>query len=167
MSHILMDVHMLEFEIERLRKEYPELAEDEQLRADTIEGETDAHTILDRIVSQILEAKTLEEAQAARLGELKARKEATARRQEAMRKLALRIMKAADLPRVKLAEKTLGITKGRESVEIYDETALPLWAVTKKIVHQADKALIKERLGLGVDVSGARLVVGDDTLRVA
>lgn len=167
MSHILMDVHMLEFQIEQLRQEYPELADDEELRADTIEGATDLHGVLDRIVGKILEAKSMEEAQATRIGELRARKEATARRQEAMRKLALRIMKAAELPKVKLAEKTLGITKGRESVEIYDESALPLWAVTKKIVHQADKALIKERLGLGVEVAGARIVVGDDTLRVA
>lgn len=167
MSHILMDVHMLEFEIERLRTEYPELAEDERLRADTIEGETDAHTILDRIVSQIIEAKTLEEAQAARLGELKARKEATARRQEAMRKLALRIMKAADLPKVKLTEKTLGITKGRESVEIYDETALPKWAFNVEVVSKPSKTAIGDAFKVGQEVPGARLVVGDDTLRVA
>lgn len=167
MSHILMDVHMLEFEIERLRIEYPELAEDEQLRADTIEGETDAHTILDRIVSQILEAKTLEEAQAARLGELRARKEATARRQEAMRKLALRIMKAADLPKVKLTEKTLGVLKGRESVEILAEDLLPAWAFKTEVTRTPSKADIKAAIDAGINVPGAGLKTGDDTLRVA
>ncbi len=167
MSHILLDVHMLELEIERLVQDYPELADDEQLRADTIEGETDAFSVLDRIVSGILDAKTTAEAQTARIGELQARKAATDRRQEAMRRLAHRVMVAGDLKSIKLTEKSLSRAKGRDSVEITDETALPGWAYSIEVIKKPSKTAIKGALDVGVPVPGARIAAGDEVLRVA
>jgi hypothetical protein len=47
-----LNVVQIEREIERLLIDYPELAEDETLRADMIDGETDAKAVLSRIVDR-------------------------------------------------------------------------------------------------------------------
>ena len=42
----LLEAHTVTAEIERLLAEFPELADDEDLRRDMIEGQTDAFAIL-------------------------------------------------------------------------------------------------------------------------
>jgi hypothetical protein len=158
------DVANLEAHIHALMQAYPDLAEDEDLRRDCIEGETDAFSVLSRLVDIEREADSMSRAIKQRQDELAARKNMADRRKEAMRTLMLRVMKAAGIQKAPLVEATVSVTKGRQSVEIIDETLLPKWAI--RIRTEPDKRLILERLAANKNVKGARLKDGDETISV-
>jgi Siphovirus Gp157 len=162
-NFLAADVANLEAEIHDLFAAYPELEEDEQLRADMLEGSTAAFDVLTRLVALEREADSMSKARAARISDLQALKGRADRKKEAMRALMLRIMKAAGIKKAPLVEATVSVSKGRDSVEIVDEEALPDNVV--KVVRTPDKGLIKEALALG-PVDGARMKTGDDMLTV-
>ncbi|MBX5010869.1 hypothetical protein HJB67_12980 [Rhizobium lentis] len=154
----------LEAEIDALLAAFPDLQEDETLRADMLEGETNLGAVLTRLLGHEREAASMVTAIKKRADELDARKKRQERRQAAMRALMMRLMKAANLPKVPLTEATVSITKGRDSVEVLDEAALP--ARFLKVVKSPDKTLIKAALDAGKKVKGAAIKTGDDTLTV-
>ncbi|TWH01792.1 viral Gp157 protein [Ochrobactrum sp. J50] len=163
-NYLAYDVTVLEREFADLVAQWPELAEDEDLRADMIEGETDAYRVLGRIVAIERDANSMVLAIGERAKELAARKERYARRKDAMRALLLRLLKAANLNKVSLPEATVSVSKGRAGVEIVDESAVP--ARFLKVVKSPDKTLIKEALDAGKTVKGAVLREGQPTLTV-
>jgi hypothetical protein len=162
----LFTVHLLELELQQLLESYPDLADDEDLRADMIEGSTAAYDVLDRILTRYMEAETERSSYEARAERIKSRAAAASKRKDAMRRLALRLMTAGDLRSVKLPEGTLSRVKGRESVEVTDETSLPEWAFSVKVSKLPSKKAIGEALDAGIAVPGAQRVVGDETLQV-
>ncbi|WP_266029947.1 siphovirus Gp157 family protein [Brucella intermedia] len=163
-NYLSYDVTVLEREFADLVAAYPELAEDEELRADTIEGETDAYRVLGKIVAIERDANSMVLAIGERAKELGARKERYTRRKDAMRALLLRLLKAADLNKVSLPEATVSIGKGRAGVEIVDETLLPDNVI--KLKREPDKTAIKAALDAGEDVPGAALRLGGETITV-
>ena len=163
-NYLAYDVTVLEREFADLLAAYPELAEDEELRADTIEGETDAHRVLARIVAVERDADSMVRAVAERQRDLAARKARHERKKEAMRVLLLRLLKAAGLPKVTLPEATVSIGKGRDSVEIIDADALPDDYV--RVDRIPDKKAILEKLAANENVPGASLKAGGETLTV-
>ncbi len=162
-NYIAYDVILLEREFADLLAAYPELADDEDLRADTIEGETDAHRVLGKIVAIERDANSMAAAIGERIKELQARKQRSERRKDAMRGLAFRLMKAGNLPKVSLPEATLSISRKAATVEIYDEDALPDTVV--KLTRTPDKTAIKAALAHG-EVAGARMGEVGETLTV-
>lgn len=163
-NYLAYDVTVLEREFADLIAAYPELAEDEELRADTIEGETDAYRVLGKIVAIERDANTMLLAIGERAKDLAARKDRYTRRKDAMRALLLRLLKAADLTKVSLPEATVSIGKGRAGVEIVDETLLPDNVV--KMKREPDKTAIKAALDAGDDVPGAVLREGQPSVTV-
>ena len=143
---------------------FPELAEDEELRLDTIEGETNAFDILQRLLLIERDAASMQLAIKKRTEELDARADRHKRTQDAMRKLMLRIMQAGGVQKVPLPDATLSVTKGRESVDIIDDAILPRKFL--KVVKTPDKKAIKDALDAGKKVKGAALKVGEQTLSV-
>lgn len=162
-NYLAYDVTVLEREFADLLAAFPELAEDEELRADTIEGETDAHRILARIVAVERDADSMAKAIAERARDLAGRKARHECKKEAMRVLLFRLLKAAGLPKVALPEATVSITKKAAGVEIVDEELLPDNVV--RIVRTPDKSAIKEALAAG-EVPGARMGEPGETLTV-
>ncbi|MDO3431163.1 siphovirus Gp157 family protein [Rhizobium sp. CBN3] len=158
------DVANLEAEIDALLAAFLDLQEDETLRADMLDGETNLGGVLTRLLGHEREAASMVTAIKKRADELDARKKRQERRQAAMRALMLRLMKAASLPNVPLTEATISVTKGRDSVEIVDETAVP--ARFLKVVKTPDKTAIKAALDAGKKVKGAAIKTGDDILTV-
>jgi hypothetical protein len=165
-ENIMLDVQLIELELQNLIASYPDLAEDEDLRADMVEGSTAAYDVLDRILTRMREDEVRAQVIAGRIDGLEARKASAAKRAAAMRRLALRLMTAGDLRSVKLPEGTLSRVKGRESVEVTDEASLPEWAFTVKVDKKPSKKAIGEALDAGIAVPGAQRVVGDETLQV-
>lgn len=163
-QYLAYDVTVLEYEFADLISAFPELAEDEDLRADTIEGETDAYRVLGKIVAIERDANSMIAAINERAKELSARKERYNRRKDAMRALLLRLLKAADLSKVSLPEATISIGKGRAGVEIINESLLPDNVV--KLKREPDKTAIKAALDAGQEVPGAALKVGNETITV-
>ncbi|MBB2819026.1 UNVERIFIED_ORG: seryl-tRNA synthetase [Rhizobium esperanzae] len=161
---LAVDVADLEAAFADMLAAFPELAEDAELRADTIEGQTNAYEVLGKLLAQEREANSMVAAIKKRADELDARKKRQERRQAAMRALMLRLLKAAGLPKVPLTEATISITKGRDSVEITDEAAVP--ARFLKVVKTPDKTAIGEALKAGKKVKGAQIKTGDDVISV-
>lgn len=164
-DHLKIDVQALEQHIAALIAEYPELAEDEQLRADMLEGESDIDAVLKRALETIATATEVLVGIKERSDELKKRKDRYERRIEALKALVFRVMRAANLAKRELPEATISIAKGVDSVVVDDPNALPQGYVRTKT--EPDKAAIKASLKAGEDIPGARLVTGEPSLRIA
>lgn len=165
-ENIMLDVQLIELELANLIASYPELADDEELRSDMVEGGTSAFDVLDRILTKYREAEADNHAAQERAARIEARAVAAAKRAAAMKRLALRLMTAGDLRSVKLPEGTLSRVKGRESIQVTDEASLPSWAFAVKVDKKPSKEAIKLALDAGLAVPGAERVVGDETLQV-
>lgn len=166
-NYLAADVANLEALFADMLAAYPELEADEELRADMLEGETNFHAVLTRLVNGERDADSLAKAVSGRISDLQARKSRAERRKEAMRSLMFKLLKAAGVQRVPLAEATISIGKKAASVEIVDEALLPSNVV--KITHAPDKKAIADLLKAGTDVPGARMgEVGEQlSVRVA
>lgn len=163
-NYLAADVANLLAEVDSLLKAFPELADDDALRADMLEGSTSAFDVLTRLVNIERDADSMAKAVANRIVELSARTARAEKRKEAMRVIMLRIMRGAGLSKASLVEATVSVGKGRDSVEIVDEEALPKAFV--KVVKTPDKTAIKAALDAGKKVRGAAIKTGEDVLTV-
>lgn len=163
-NRIDLDVHFLEQEIANLVLAYPELAEDEALKADMISGEFDVEAVMARVISHLLEAEEVLDGIKPRAEALAERKKRWERRKEFCRALAQRVLEASGRPRIELPEATVSRQAGKERVEITNVDDLPQG--TFAIERKPDKKAIAEQLKAGNDVPGARLVTGEDGVRI-
>lgn len=149
---------------ESLLTAYPELADDAQTLADTLEGETGLVDAAAALLRSALDDEAMEEA----AQKLAADKSARARRfgQRAMMKrdMALSLMQGADLKKLEQPDFTASISKGRGKVVIADETALPEAFV--RVSRTPDKTAIGDALKGGQAVPGALLSNPEPTLTV-
>lgn len=163
-NYLQADVASVLSDIDALLAAYPELAEDDDLRRDMLEGETDAFSVLSRLVNIERDANSLADAIAARVRDLQSRKARAERRKDMARALMLRVMRAAGIKKAPLVEATVSVGKGRDSVEITDADALPDDYV--RVERVPDKKAILEKLAANENVPGAALKVGGETLTV-
>jgi len=151
-------------QIEALKGIYPELEEDADLLATTVEGETEFERVIDKLVSFVREAETMAEAVKARKDEIAERQKRFERQGEAGRKIILSLMDAAQQPKLTLAEATLSITKPREKLNIWAEEEIPQGYV--RLIREPDKKAIMAALRSGNDIPGAELEVGQPSLMI-
>lgn len=163
-NYLAADVANLEAIFADMLAAFPELEADEELRADMLEGETNFHAVLTRLVNGERDADSLAKAVAGRISDLQARKSRAERRKEALRGLMFKLLKAAGVPRVPLADATISIGKKAAVVEIVDEALLPKAYV--RVSTSPDKTAIKEALQAGASVPGAKMGEAGEQLSV-
>ena len=163
-QYLYLDAQFVKAEIAKLVEAYPELAEDETLRADMIEAETNATRIIERALVERNEAEALAGAIKAREIDLCARRGRFERKSEAMRWLIKAVMRAAALDKLTLPEATLSVTKARQTVNVLNVDELPQGFF--KTVRQADKTALKSALEKGEQIPGAELATGDTGLMI-
>lgn len=148
-------VDAIRHEVELLLRNHPELAEDDVLRADMVEGETQAFEFLRKLELKRREALALRESLHSTIAEMKSRAARYDRRDGWLRHLMMKIMESAQLRRVELPEATLIVGLAPPKVIITDEEALPIdcWRIKKEI----DKVKIRDWIKEGVSVNGAHL----------
>lgn len=151
-------------EISDLIALYPELEEDENLRADTLEGATDINLVLAKLVQEREAAYGMAEGVKAPMDDLKQRKARLERRGDGYGEAIERIMNAAGLTKVALPNATLSISNAAPSVTIADENLLPsrCWRTKREVDKAAINALVKEGYevpGVVVSNGGTRLTV--------
>ena len=161
--YLAVDVAAVLADIDNLLTAYPELAEDAELRAGMIEGETDAYSVLSRLVTIERDANSMSAAIADRIRELQARKARADKTKDAMRLLMLRIMQAIGERKATLVEATVSVRPGKDSVEVTDAAQLPDAYV--RIERVPDKAALKAALA-NDNVPGAVLRAGEETISV-
>ncbi len=163
-ANLYLDANFVKAEVAKLISENPELAEDDVLRADAIEGETDAYKIVEKALDEQRNSEEMASAIKSREADMEARRFRFERRAEAMRQLIKSILKAAKLPKMTLPEATVILTPPKMSVGIDSVEDLPQGFF--KTERKADKAAIKAAFAAGEDVPGAFRVLGPEGLQV-
>lgn len=164
MSFLQVDIAAFKAQWADLLAAYPELADDEDLRADVLEGETDAHRLVSMMVRRRREAQALASAGKEIRSDQSERIARFERQADGYAALIKTVMQAADLQKLVLPEATVSITKPRTKVEIREVNDLPqgFYAVERR----PKPAEIKAALEAGEQVPGAELVLGDEGLMV-
>lgn len=163
-SRIDLDVAFLEQQIAELIREYPDLADDEALKSDVLEGKFDVESVLSRVLSHLFEADAMLDGMKGLFDSWTERKKRWERRKEFCRSLAQRVLEASGRDKITLPEASVSRSVGRDSVEIVSVDDLPqgLYAVERK----PDKKAIAEQLKAGEELPGARMVKGAPSITV-
>ena len=164
MSNITFQIDELSSQLNDLLTEYPELADDEQLRHDVMEGETNLTDVVERLWQIECDAKGMMSAISERQADLAARQTRLADRINAMRRMLLLVMNRAQLPKLELTEITISKRPGSTSVHIDDADAVPKQLC--KVSYTPDKTAIKKALEQDEMIPGATLVMGPETISV-
>lgn len=152
-------------QIENLKLLHPDLIEDDEAWALSLESETDINALLTSIVRRIEDTKALVIGTKDRFEELKARKDRFEQRVDSLRDLAFKFMSAAELAKIELAEATLSIRKGQpQIVGEPDPASLP--DELCKIKREANRTAIKEALIHGAEIPGCQLSNGAPSIAI-
>ena len=140
--------------------------DDEEAYSDTLEGETNVMELLDGEIAAMQSDEALAEAIKAQEDALKVRRERVAMRAEAHKKNLKLILQHAVLQKAERPRATVSIRPGSLSVRIVDEAEIPSQLMRETVTRAPDKAAIKAQIEAGVEVPGAVIERGDDTVSV-
>lgn len=153
----------IKLQIDAILSAFPELAEDEVLRADMLEGETDLFGYLRKVEQHRQESFGQAVALEMIIGLWKERKARFDRRDEGFRRLIFNLLDYAHLKKLELPEATFSIRNGSPKVIITDEMNIPDELCRYK--REPDKTKIKAAL-LDGPVPGAELSNAEDILAI-
>ena len=159
-----LDIKAVTDAIALLLRDNPELDEDEVLRADMIEGQTNAFDFLSDIVRKIGTTAAIATGTAEYIGELQERKARLERREYALRGLIAKVMNAANLTKAELAEATCSIRAGVPKVVIVNENEIPKEFL--RIKTEPNKTTIRAALMAHEHVPGCALSNAEPTLAI-
>lgn len=140
--------------------------DDEETYSDTLEGETNVMDLLDGEIAAMQSDEALAEAIKAQEDALRVRRERVSMRAEAHKKNLKLILQHAVLQKAERPRATVSIRPGSLSVRIVDEAEIPSQLMREKVTRAPDKAAIKAQIEAGVEVPGAVIERGDDTVSV-
>lgn len=152
-------------QIAHLLTQHPDLQEDMDALAMSLESETDAVSLLNQLLARMQQIKATASGVANWLSDLRSRLDMLDRREEGLRKIIFRIMQTAGLARLELPLADIGMTMGPRKVIITDQAALPKECL-RYPPPEPDKKVIRARLKEGIAVSGAFLSNGEQVLRI-
>jgi phage host-nuclease inhibitor protein Gam len=157
LSHIIL-------EIDRLLEDYPELADDEQLRLDTIEGETDAHDIAARLVRLNNHAEAMAAGVKSEIEALNQRRQRYVEQSRRARVSLQQLLQAMNARKLELPAGTVSLRATPPSLVITDSEAIPadFWRVKR----EPDNTAIKDALKKGQAVEGCTLSNGGETISI-
>lgn len=150
-----MRADQIKQQINALLLQYPELSEDDVLRADMIEAETDAFEFLAAIEFKRQQTCADAGAAASLIAQWDERLGRFERREKAYRELIFKVMQTAGMKKHEMPIATLSITNGQQHVVITDEAIIP--DVLCRIKREPDRQKIKQMLKDGTEVRGAVL----------
>lgn len=161
---LFKDAQIVRNKIEALKAIYPEITEDADLLAGTLEGETDLDRVLAKLVDFVRDAESMVTALKARKDEIAERQKRFERQGDSGRKIIQQLMESARQTKVVLPEATLSVTAAREKVEVNNVDDLPqgFFKTERKPLTKE----IKEALMAGQDVPGASLQIGECGLMI-
>lgn len=142
--------------------EHPELADDDEFRADVLEGQTDILTFADRLIEHLQRVSSDEEALRIRIASLDDRKRAFGKRKDTIRETLRNIVSVTGKLTRPLA--TLSVTTGRQQLVIAEGAALP--AYLTRVTVEPDKSAISDALKAGALIPGCSFEPAPDSLLV-
>ena len=148
---------------DRLRSQDPDI--DERTLADTVEGLTDLHQILEAIIRAALEDQALANGLKVRMGEMQERLARFEDRASKRRQIAKDVMVELDLKKLQAPDFTASIRAGMPSLMVIDEAAVPsiYWEPRDpKLNRQGLLADLKQ----GAEITGVSLANPEPVLSV-
>jgi len=152
-------------QIEALLRNYPDIAQDEILRADMLEGETDIKELVTEIHRMMEDAKGMRDGMQGRLDDLLTRRTRFQHRIDFGRDLIFAILDAAQMRKLELPEVTVSLRNNPPQL-IGDTTADYLDDAYVKITRSVDRKAIREALEAGRAVDGYTLSNAPPSLMV-
>lgn len=161
----MINFEQVKQDIHNLLLQHPDLTEDEDLRADTLEGATDIKEALALLLTRIEENTILLDGLEVRMSLLDFRKARFQRRVMAYRDVILQIMQISDLKKIELPTATLSQRKGNQRLlgEV-DVGSLPDELV--RIRREPNKTAIVEALQNGREIPGYALSNAEPALTI-
>jgi hypothetical protein len=151
----------------RLLDEDSDLARDESALTELLgEAEGDVKDVLARLVRAALHAEQMCEMAEGRAEQIATRAKRYEARGIQMRAVALAMMEALGAKRFEQPDFTMTLAKGRASVVITNEAAIPSTYMRVKTEKTPDKAAMKADMDQGVVIEGAFLSNGMPQLRI-
>ena len=151
-------------EIERLRKAFPELNDDLDLLADSIEGQTDFDQLCDAILAQFVERLAMREGVQAHIERMAARAERFGKAADVFKGLLHDLVKASGQTTIRRPLATLSINKGRAKLVLDEDFNAQGYMRTP--APEPMRADIAAALAAGGEIPGARLEPGEPTFSV-
>lgn len=151
-------------QIEHLCVLHPELVEDDILRADMIEGETDFQQFLAYLTDKANDCKFQAEGVKAYLAEIAERKARLDRRSETIRELILSLMLEAGCEKLPLPMATVSVRDGKPKVVVTDEALIP--DELCRVKRYPNKTAIREKIEAGDSIAGAMLSNAEPVLTI-
>jgi len=148
---------------DRLRAEDPTL--DEQTLADTVEGLTDLHEILQAVIRAALADEALASGLKGRIGEMEDRLGRLQDRASKRRQIAKEVMTELDLKKLQAPDFTASIRSGFPSLMVINENEIPsiYWEPRDP---KLDRVSLLADLKQGTEVQGAALSNAEPILSV-
>lgn len=142
--------------VKSLRESIAALDADDDLLADTIEGETSLFEAVDRLLSRMAENRAMVVGTDEAMADLAARKDRFVKRVEADRSLIEQAMMIAELPKLERPTATLSLSNRAPKVIVETEADIPA-EFFKAPPPVLDKKSLADALKAGRDVPGAVL----------
>lgn len=162
--YLHVDAHNVRIELEKLINAHPALEDDDDLRADMVEGSTDMDAVITRTYQSLRNDEALASGAQIFKSEIDARQKRFEARAQAKRALILDILEAAKLSRRELPIATFSRRNPQPIVEIESVDDLPQGF--RRVKVEAARTEIKKALLAGEDVPGARLALGAPSLTI-
>lgn len=166
--HLAAALAHREYLKEQLLLRFPELREDEQALADTLDGESNLDQMLVEVMRSTEDDAMLIAGIKERLAELGERKGRLEHRVKAKREVVCLTMDKASLGKIEAPEFTLSVRRNPPSVVITDQALLPAeyLRTPEPPAPEPDKAKIAEALKANTSIPGAVLSNGGVGLSV-
>jgi Siphovirus Gp157 len=148
---------------DRIRALEPEI--DDQTLADTVEGLTDLHEVLETIIRAALEDEALAAGLKGRIGEMESRKERLQDRAQKRRQIAKEVMAELDIRKLQAPDFTASIRPGMPALVVLDEAEIPsiYWEPRDP---KLNRAALSADLKQGGEIAGATLSNPEPVLSV-
>lgn len=143
-------------------------ADDEDLRADAIEGETDLHEAISSVIDAMDEDDILIAGGKAKIDDIAARVTAAEKRNETRKAAIEQAMMAAEISNVTLPSATVFVSKRKPKLVIQDEADIPseFFVEQERPAPKLDKKALQSALTDGRAVPGAILDNGSVSLSI-
>jgi hypothetical protein len=158
------DVSAVIREIDALLASVPDLADDEDLRRDMLEGATSFDEVLTRLVDAVQMSEAFADAVRVRIDALQERRQRIDRRADKIREAIATVMQHGRMTTTRLPIATLSLREGRPKAVIIEEDLIPAQFIRTRT--SIDTAAVGAMLRCGEAVPGAVLSNAEPVLTI-
>ena len=162
--YLKADLASIQANIAALVADNLELADDEELRVDMIEGQTDAVEFLKKVYRRQRRYEALADGAKAEKQDAADRQARFEKQADGYKALQLEILNAMDVEKLVTPFATYSVLAPRTKAEVTDLEAIPQGYY--RIEKKADLKAIKSALEAGEDIPGAGLTIGVHSLMI-